>query len=122
MRVKRATYATRPGNDEIVKLSLEIKVVLKKLQEDLKKKKDKVLDYYAKMIQSLKREYQIVHAEKNKLKDFLKKQEEEKQRTKQESLIKEHAKQMDLYSKMLAMQKRKQNSSKRRRYYDSDRG
>ena len=44
------------------------------------------------MIQSLKREYQIVHVEKNKLKDFLKKQEEEKQRAKQELLIKQHAK------------------------------
>ena len=41
MRVKRTTYATRPGNDEIAKLSLEIKQVLKKLQEDLKKKKTK---------------------------------------------------------------------------------
>ena len=38
MRVKRTTYTTRPGNNEKAKLSLEIKQVIKKLQEDFKKK------------------------------------------------------------------------------------
>ena len=41
MRVKRTTYAARSGNDEITKLSLEIKQIIKQLQEDLKKKKKK---------------------------------------------------------------------------------
>ena len=38
MRVKRTTYATRSGNNEITNLSLEIKQIIKQLQEDLKKK------------------------------------------------------------------------------------
>ena len=54
------------------------------------------------------------------MKGFLQKQEQEKQTAKQDSLIKQHAKQLDLYSKMLAMQKREQNRSKRKRYYDYD--
>ena len=41
MRVKRTTCAARSGNDEITKLSLEIKQIIKQLQEDLKKKKKK---------------------------------------------------------------------------------
>ena len=64
------------------------------------------------MIRSLKREYQAVSTEKSRLKDFLKKQEEGKQKAEQESLIKKHAKQMDLYSKMLAMQNRRQKKEK----------
>ena len=40
----------------------------------------KVLDEYAKMIQSLKREYQTVYTEKNKLKDFLRKQEKDRKK------------------------------------------
>ena len=61
------------------------------------------------MIQNLKREYQAVSAERNKLQDFFKKQEEEKQK---ESLMKQHAKQIDLYNKMLAVQKRRQKKEK----------
>ena len=65
------------------------------------------------MIRSLKREYQAVSTEKSRLKDFLKKQEEGKQKAEQESLIKKHAKQMDLYSKMLAMQNRRQKKKEK---------
>ena len=64
------------------------------------------------MIQNLKREYQAVSAERNKLQDFFKKQEEEKQKAEQESLMKQHAKQIDLYNKMLAVQKRRQKKEK----------
>ena len=87
--------------------------------EDDFKKKDKVLDEYAKMIQSLKREYQIVYTEKIKLKDFLRKQEEDSNREEQELLRKQHAKQMDIYSRMIAAHKKRQNV-KGRRYYESD--
>ena len=91
MWVKRTTYAARSGNNEITKLGLEIKQIIKQLQEDLKKK-DKILDDYTKAIKSFKREYQTVSTKKkNKLKDFLQKQEQEKQRAKQDSLIKQHA-------------------------------
>ena len=48
------------------------------------KKKDTVLDEYVKMIQSLKREYQTVYTEKNKLKDFLRKREKDRKREEQE--------------------------------------
>ena len=68
MRVKRTTYATRADDDEIAKLSLEIKQVIKQLQDDLK-----ALDEYAKMIQSLKREYQTVYNEKKQIERFFKK-------------------------------------------------
>ena len=105
MWAKRTTYATRAGDDETAKLSLEIKQVIKQLQADLKKK-DKVLDEYAKMIQSLKRECQTVYTEKNKLKDFLRKQEELRKREEQELLRKQHTKQMDIYSRMIAVQKK----------------
>ena len=64
-------------------------------------KKDKVLNEYAKIIQSLKKEYQTVYTEKNKLKDFLRKQEDRKGEE-QELLRKQHAKQKDIYSRMTA--------------------
>ena len=63
MQVKRTTYTIRAGDDEIAKLSLEIKQFIKQLTDDLKKK-GKVLDEYAKMIQSLKRKYQTVYTKK----------------------------------------------------------
>ena len=62
MRLKRTTYAARSGNYEVTKLSLEIKQIIKQLQEDLKTKKDKILDDYAEVMQSLTREYQTVSA------------------------------------------------------------
>ena len=80
-------------------------------------KKDKVLDEYAKMIQSLKREYQTVYTEKNKLKDFLRKQEENGKRKEQELLRKQHVKQMNIYCRMIAAQK-KDKRLKLRRYYE----
>ena len=64
-------------------------------------KKDKVLNEYAKIIQSLKIEYQTVYTEQNKLKDFLRKQEDRKGEE-QELLRKQHAKQKDIYSRMTA--------------------
>ena len=63
MRVKRTTYATGPGNDEIQKIGLEIKQVIKQFQYDALKK-DKLLDKYVKIIHGLKREYQNLKAEK----------------------------------------------------------
>ena len=38
MQVKRTTYTIRAGDDEIAKLSLEIKQFIKQLTDDLKKK------------------------------------------------------------------------------------
>ena len=75
---------------------------------------------YAKMIQSLKREYQTVYTEKNKLKYFLKKPEQDRKREVQELLRKQHAKQMDICSRIIAGQKKQQQNTKRRRYCESD--
>ena len=72
MQVKRTTYTIRAGDDEIAKLSLEIKQFIKQLTDDLKKK-GKVLDEYAKMIQSLKRKYQTVYTKKKQIERFFKK-------------------------------------------------
>ena len=72
MQVKRTTYTIRAGDDEIAKLSLEIKQSIKQLTDDLKKK-GKVLDEYAKMIQSLKRKYQTVYTKKKQIERFFKK-------------------------------------------------
>ena len=58
------------------------------------------------MIQSLKREYQTVYTEKNKLKDFLRKREKDRKREEQDLLRRQHAKQMDIYSRMIAAQKK----------------
>ena len=66
---------------------------------------------YAKMIQSLKREYQTVYTEKNKLKYFLKKPEQDRKREVQELLRKQHAKQMDICSRIIAGQKKKNNKT-----------
>ena len=38
MRVKRATYATRAADNEVAKLSRDIKQVIQHLQEDSKKR------------------------------------------------------------------------------------
>ena len=72
IRVKRTTYAAGPGNDEIRKISLEIKQEIKLLQDDALKK-DKLLEEYVQIIHGLKREHQNLKAEKNRLTDFLKK-------------------------------------------------
>ena len=63
MRVKRRTYAARAADDEVAKLSRDIKQVIQHLQEE-NRKRDKLADEYAKLIQGLKREYQSVIAEK----------------------------------------------------------
>ena len=67
MRVKRTTYAPMIRNDDVLKLSQEIKLIIQNLQKE-NRKKDKLADEYAKLIQGFKREreYQSVIAEKKK--------------------------------------------------------
>ena len=55
MRVKRTTYAPMIRNDDVLKLSLEIKLIIQNLQKE-NRKKDKLADEYAKLIQGFKRE------------------------------------------------------------------
>ena len=49
----------------------------------------------------LKENIKNLKAEKDRLTDFLKKQDEEKQKIKQESLIKQYSRKIDLYNKMI---------------------
>ena len=107
MRVKRTTYAPMMRNDEMIKLSQETKQIIRNLQEE-NIKKSKLADEYAKIIQGIKKEYQSLNNEKRQLEDFLRKQEEQKQKIKYEEQIKEGAKQMELYSKLMGLQKRRQ--------------
>ena len=115
MRAKRTTYAARVADDEVAKLSRDIKQLIQHLQEG-NRKKNKLVDKYAKLIQGPKREYQSVIAKKKQLTKFLKKQEEENQKIKYEKQIKERPKKMELYSKMLAMQNRRQKRKKCYKY------
>ena len=55
MRVKRTTYAPMIRNDDVLKLSQEIKLIIQNLQKE-NRKKDKLADEYAKLIQGFKRE------------------------------------------------------------------
>ena len=89
MWVKRTTYVAKAADDEVPKLSWDIKQVIQHLQEEIKKN--------------------------NKLKVFLKKQEEEKQKAEQESLMKQHARQIGLCYKMLVVQKRRQKKKRKKK-------
>ena len=66
-------------NDEMIKLSEEIKQITRNLQEE-NIKKSKLSDEYAKLIQGVKKEYQSLNNEKRQLEDFLRKQEEQNQK------------------------------------------
>ena len=46
MQAKRTTYAAGPGNNEIWKIALEIKQVIKQFQDDVLKKCPKLLNEY----------------------------------------------------------------------------
>ena len=71
-----------------------------------KKKKDKVLMNMLKLCKASKENIKQFTWKKNKLKDFSRKHEEDRKREEQELLRKQHAKQMDIYSKMIAAQKK----------------
>ena len=73
MLVKRITYAARAAVDEVAKLSRDIKQVIQPLQKK-NRKKDQLVDEYAKLIQGLKRErVRISYRRKKTIDRFLKK-------------------------------------------------
>ena len=41
MQVKRTTYAARAANDEVAKLSRDVKQVIQNLQKEIKKRQDR---------------------------------------------------------------------------------
>ena len=54
---KKTTYGVLPKNTELLKLTSHIKHAFKKIEEE-KHRKNKTINDYAKLIQSIKRKYQ----------------------------------------------------------------
>ena len=57
LKVKKITYGSIPKNYELTKLTAEIKQAFQKIEEE-KNKTNKTINDYAKLIQSIKKEYQ----------------------------------------------------------------
>ena len=57
--VKKTTYGSIPKNNELTKLTAEIKETIQKIEEEKNRKtKKKTVNDYANLIQSIKKEYQ----------------------------------------------------------------
>ena len=54
LKVKKTTYRSLPKNNELTKLTIEIKQAIQKIEEE-KNKKNKTINDYAKLIQSIKK-------------------------------------------------------------------
>ena len=67
LKVKKITYGSIPKNYELTKLTAEIKQAFQKIEEE-KNKINKTINDYAKLIQSIKKEYQKLAIEKDLLK------------------------------------------------------
>ena len=92
LKVKKTTYGSLSKNNELTKLTTEIKQAIQKTEEE--KKKKKTINDYEKLIQSIKKEYLKLTLEN----DMLKKKEEqleEKQLT--TYLINQHRKQQKFF-------------------------
>ena len=57
LKVKKTTYGVIPKNNERLKLTSDIKHAVQKIEEE-KNRKNKTINDYAKLIQSIKKEYQ----------------------------------------------------------------
>ena len=66
LKVKKTTYGSLPKNNELTKLTAEIKQAIQKIEE--KNKKNKTINDYAKLIQLIKKEYQKLALENELLK------------------------------------------------------
>ena len=66
LKVKKTTYGSLPKNNELTKLTVEIKQAIQKIEE--KNKKKKTINDYAKLIQLIKKEYQKLALENELLK------------------------------------------------------
>ena len=66
LKVKKTTHGSLPKNNELTKLTAEIKQAIQKTEEE--KKNNKTINYYAKLIQSIKKEYQKFALENELLK------------------------------------------------------
>ena len=77
LKVKRTTYGSIPKNNELTRFTAEIKQAIQNVEEKKNKKKKTTINDYAKLIQSLKKEYQKLALENY----LLKKKLEDKQLT-----------------------------------------
>ena len=66
LKVKKITYGSIPKNYELTKLTAEIKQAFQKIEEE-KNKTNKTINDYAKLIQSIKKEYQKLALENDLL-------------------------------------------------------
>ena len=71
LKVKRTTYGSIPKNNKLTKFTAEIKQAIQNVEEKKNKKKNKTINDYAKLIQSLKKEYQKLALENYSLKKKL---------------------------------------------------
>ena len=72
LKVKKTTYRSLPKNNELTKLTIEIKQAIQKIEEE-KNKKKKTIDDYAKLIQSIKKRRPEVSIRKWNIKKKVKK-------------------------------------------------
>ena len=72
LKVKKTTYGAIPKNNERLKLTSDIKHAIQKIEEE-KNGKNKTISDYAKLIQSIKKEYQRLTLENELLKKRRKK-------------------------------------------------
>ena len=72
LKVKKTTYGAISKNNERLKLTSDIKHAIQKIEEE-KNGKNKTISDYAKLIQSIKKEYQRLTLENELLKKIRKK-------------------------------------------------
>ena len=77
MRVKRTQYP-KTNDDNVSKLSTDIKNFVLKTQEEIKSR-DKIINEYAKIINETKKEYQKLNSEKTRFKQKLEQQQLEQE-------------------------------------------
>ena len=69
MRVKKTSFR-KTGNDYVLKISTDIKNFIIKMHDEIQTK-DKVINEYAKIINSTKKEYEKLNAENFRYKEIL---------------------------------------------------
>ena len=90
LKVKMTTYWSLPKNNELAKVTTEIKQAIKKIEEEKSKKDPKKINDHTKLIQSIKKEYQKLVLRNELLKKNLKKTLDDKHLT--TNLINHHRK------------------------------
>ena len=116
LKVKKTTYGSLPKNNELTKVTTEIKQSVQKIEEEKKaKRNNKTVNDYAKLIQSIKKEYSKLALE-NEIWKKVKKKIEDKELT--TGLINHHRKQQEIFEG----RKRKRHYKKQTTYGESSSG